>query len=501
MDIPQLQPLSFGELLDRVFSYYRRNFLLFFGIMAIPQAVLVAATTLMQAFQSRWLGGIKTAVPGRPLHPFANFHPSLIVAAFALMGVSMLFYAIAMGATAYAVSEIHLGRAVTVRAAYRKLAGRFWRIIGLMFNIGFRMALAFSLVGAGIALMTVLIPLAGKSLGVLAGVFVGLLVFLAFIASIILAVRFLLRYSFAICALVLENLRGGAAIRRSIALAKGNAGRIFVIGFLMSLITWTAAAILQGPFMVAGVVWAAKSHEIQPPFWMSAMSAFAGGLGQAATGSLVMVAIVLLYYDVRVRKEGFDLQLMMAALDSQSPEFASSENYVLPSEAPIAPTNIFVMVILTILTFGLYVSIWFVQKRSGLNQLNSNRKAGLALPIVALLFSGVVAMLNFGVGGNIPRIHDLELMWDATANLIADGLIGLLMVAQAFQVRAILEDHFQSYSQGPLAGSIALIHRSSISPLGTFFFGIFYLQYKINEMVEAWAQTQPALGANPVPAA
>ena len=53
MDLPQLQPLSFGELLDRVFTYYRRNFRLFVGIMAIPQAIVIAGSTLLQAFQPK----------------------------------------------------------------------------------------------------------------------------------------------------------------------------------------------------------------------------------------------------------------------------------------------------------------------------------------------------------------------------------------------------------------------------------------------------------------
>ena len=36
-----LRPLSLGELLDRTFFLYRRNFLLFFGLAVIPYVVLV----------------------------------------------------------------------------------------------------------------------------------------------------------------------------------------------------------------------------------------------------------------------------------------------------------------------------------------------------------------------------------------------------------------------------------------------------------------------------
>ena len=37
-----LRPLSLGELLDRCFFLYRKNFLLFAGIVALPHLVLLA---------------------------------------------------------------------------------------------------------------------------------------------------------------------------------------------------------------------------------------------------------------------------------------------------------------------------------------------------------------------------------------------------------------------------------------------------------------------------
>ena len=37
-----LRPLSLGEILDRTFGLYRRYFLLFIGISAIPQVLVLA---------------------------------------------------------------------------------------------------------------------------------------------------------------------------------------------------------------------------------------------------------------------------------------------------------------------------------------------------------------------------------------------------------------------------------------------------------------------------
>src|SRR5208282_3644084 len=37
-----LRPLSLGEILDRTFSLYRRNFVLFLGITALPHLLILA---------------------------------------------------------------------------------------------------------------------------------------------------------------------------------------------------------------------------------------------------------------------------------------------------------------------------------------------------------------------------------------------------------------------------------------------------------------------------
>ncbi len=55
------------------------------------------------------------------------------------------------------------------------------------------------------------------------------------------------------------------------------------------------------------------------PFWLQAPMAVTGGVGGAISGPLLVIALALLYYDTRVRKEGFDLQLMMDSLDEADP--------------------------------------------------------------------------------------------------------------------------------------------------------------------------------------
>ena len=46
-------------------------------------------------------------------------------------------------------------------------------------------------------------------------------------------------------------------------------------------------------------------------------------LSTSFVGPLLEIAFTLIYYDERVRKEGFDLQLMMANLESGAPTAAT----------------------------------------------------------------------------------------------------------------------------------------------------------------------------------
>jgi hypothetical protein len=505
VDIPQLQPLSFGELLDRVFTYFRRNFLLFFGLMAVPQALIVAITTALQALQFKFVAGAQAARTNHPVNPFSNLHLGMLIAGVALVTPAFLVYifvyTFVMAATTHAISEIHLGRPTSVRSAYRAVRGKVGSIAFVLLLLFLRGLAALVILAAGFFVGIGGIAVAGAALGPIAVGVLGVVGFFAAIAGFVLMFWFFLRYSFAVSVVILENLKGGAAIRRSIVLAEGNTGRIFVMSLLMGLVSATLAGILQGPFFVATAVMAYKNHLTQPPFWLTVCSNFAGGVGHAATGGLAILGIVLLYYDARVRKEGFDLQIMMAGVDGQLPEFEEPAGYLSPGDAPFSPMNLGVMIALSILTLGVYIPIWFIQKRSGINELNSERKVGLFLPILALILTSVIALLNFGVGAQIATVHNVELRWDWIANLVVIAVVEAVMLVQAFLVRSILEDHATGQNLGPLAGSMALMHRSSFSAIGTFFFGIFYLQYKINEMVETWPRTQLALGADPVPAA
>lgn len=316
----ELRPLSIGELLDRTFSYYRNNFWLFVGIVAAPQVAMVAVTLFMQSLRLTGPPPTPSKDPTEIIARFPNMMAGFAVTIVVLMLAAIIIYSLVQGAVAFALSEVHLGRLTTVNAAFRNLKGKAWRLIDVVISIGLRVAGIYILMMLGVVLI-VAIPA-----GMISGsgrpnpaviIILVVLIILATLAAIVLAPVLMMRYALAVPALVLENLTARQAIKRSVKLAKGNIWKIFLIFLLMYLITTVVISVFQGPFIVVSIVIAAR-HGV-PPMWLQIPSTISGGIGGTLSGPLIAIALTLLYFDARVRKEGFDLQLMMANLGAHTP--------------------------------------------------------------------------------------------------------------------------------------------------------------------------------------
>jgi hypothetical protein len=94
------------------------------------------------------------------------------------------------------------------------------------------------------------------------------------------------------------------------------------------IIAYVSIMIFQGPFYIA-LILAARHGQV--PIWLLSLNSVSGALAQALSGPLIMIGLVLLYYDIRVRKEAFDLQLMMSLVDSGGAQPASAAAATAPS--------------------------------------------------------------------------------------------------------------------------------------------------------------------------
>jgi hypothetical protein len=308
METTELRPLSLGELLDRTFTLYRRHFWLFVGIMAIPSAFSVPFNIEFLSMRSS-----KTGAPS----------PTLVTGAVLLVLVFFciywILYSLAIGATTFAVSETYLGRQATVRGAYRKVRNKLWGIIGLISSVTLRM-MGIGIIGIiGVAILIALtaalaVPFRGA--GAAGRVIVAVGIGLAYLGLMAFLMFWALRYAVSISALLLEKVSVREAIHRSVELTKGRRGQIFVAVLLSLIVGYAGVIVFQGPFLLARAI---SRPGGQQAAWITFSSSVLGAVGGAITMPLLMIVLVLCYYDTRIRREAFDLEFMMSSLDQSVP--------------------------------------------------------------------------------------------------------------------------------------------------------------------------------------
>ena len=301
--IESLRPMSLGELLDRTFLLYRRNFLLFVGIATVgPAAYLV--------FQLITIGS--AVVPARTSTPsavgLAAFGVGMLASLFIGIVVMLAGLAISQAATVRAVAAVHLGRTTTIINAYKALRGRIARVLAVFFLVMLLVAIATGgivMVTGIVASLAVVGGAQGGTAGAVAG---GLVAVVAVVIGVILAVTIYVRYSLSVQACVVEDLGVSASLKRSAILSKGARSRVLAVYFIFTILSVVIGFALSGA--AVAVVFLIKN-----PILTLVVTYLASFVASSLTSPLATIGLSLLYYDERVRKEAFDLQLMMATLD------------------------------------------------------------------------------------------------------------------------------------------------------------------------------------------
>jgi Membrane domain of glycerophosphoryl diester phosphodiesterase len=303
-----LRPLSVGEILDRTFTLYRGHFWLFAGIMAIPSSIHVPMNFYIFDF---WTRAITAQARGQVVTP----PPGVFAVYLVFMPLFWSLYSLGLGAMTNAVSDVYLGRATSIRAAYRKVFGRFWRLVGLIITVGLMIfGIMFAIMVTTMMVFGIVAAAIGSAggTGALAASIMVISMLAAFGGAFAAVAYVGMLFAVSIPALMVENQQVPTAIRRSVELTRGKRWSIFMGVLLTIMISYAAVMFFQGPFLLATVFLGMKGNV---PIWLSLVTALSGAAGGAVSSPLIMIVLVTFYYDLRIRKEAFDLQHMMATLD------------------------------------------------------------------------------------------------------------------------------------------------------------------------------------------
>jgi hypothetical protein len=238
--------------------------------------------------------------------PFlGRWGPSLVVWIVAFLALE-----IAHAATAMAVSNLHLERPSSIGSAYSAAKGSLLRVLWIAF-------IAFLLP------ILIAVPITLTVIGILSIIVIGsgsedtvTIVFSVhmLVAILVAPLRWWLRWSLVVPVTVLEGGGLRVSMRRSKALTHDRRGRVFLVYVLIVALTWVVGIICQVPFYLT-----MGSHGFRRPGLIGQTARLLQATGSfvsaSLVGALLTIALTLIYYDERVRREGFDMQLMMSALE------------------------------------------------------------------------------------------------------------------------------------------------------------------------------------------
>lgn len=275
----ELRPMGIGDILDTTFRMYRERFLPFLLIalvVYVPYAFLLALSAPFQTPAQPVFIPQATFSEGEmqtPTFDESNLvvKPNPVGAILGILGTiiyAFVLFPLCTAALVHNISASYLGEDLTAGQSYTRALPRLPGLLGTQ-------------------------------------ILVGLAVFAGFLLLIVPGIIFSLWFLVCVPVVILENKAGPSAMGRSRELMRGNLNKGFVLALVLTALGFIINFALQ---MLTTLV----------PMPHPSISIFISTMVAAVILPIQTAPWTLLYYDLRIRKEAFDLQKLSEAL-SQAP--------------------------------------------------------------------------------------------------------------------------------------------------------------------------------------
>lgn len=318
-----LRPLSIGDIYQGAFAAIKTNARTMFGFTAaLLGVVLVISIATNYAI-------INLVLPNylSPSSPYAAVFTSLS-GSFSQLGGSLLQVlatVLLSGLIVVAVSRSVLGRVASSKEVWERTKSKFLPLIGL--NIITSIISGLMMIIGIVVFFVLLASVAStaktdreflQDLGVS---LVGLLILM--VISALVSSYLSIKFSVASPAMVLENLGVFAAIGRSWSLTRGNFWRLFGINILTAIITSMVAGIFVGIADALGAIFIVVGSSSPEDVIASLNTTYILIMVMSTIAQLLILPFTssvnaLLYIDLRMRKEGLDVELRNAVAEQQA---------------------------------------------------------------------------------------------------------------------------------------------------------------------------------------
>ena len=246
---PLLLERSLGDILNETFVIYGRHFAKFLGLAG---AVQIPATLILLA-------------------PIENAAIYIILNLISLIALVSIF-----GATIYAVGQHYLTDSVTVVDCYRRL---IWRLVSM------------AILAAIFAVITIM--------GLLLLSFVGVTLYSFAVATMLILGAYIVP-ALVGPVVIIEGVKTIAALQRAFELARQNAMRMSWDLLVFFLVAFGLGFVLFTPFIL---FFPSETDALSRTLVVVSLIAPA-----VVVPPVLSIAITLLYYDLRVRNEGFNIE-------------------------------------------------------------------------------------------------------------------------------------------------------------------------------------------------
>ncbi len=267
-----LRAMGLGDMFDEAIKLYRQNFRTFIAIAAVLQIPLVVFGLLQLAI----LGPASLSdilVTGR-IQAQTGLTGFWLISNGVLQILNLLAFLVIQAALASAISERYMGRQVNWRNAYQVAWRCFWRVLWSTFL-------------ATVAMILLSVTVIGIPFAILFGI----------------------RWTLITQTIVLEGQGVRSSLSRSSKLVKGTWWRVLGVLMVAGIAQYMVAGIPSG--IIGGILGVMGAMAF--PGLLLVFTIVAGAIGsgiQILATPLLPTIVTLLYYDLRIRKEGYDREVM-----------------------------------------------------------------------------------------------------------------------------------------------------------------------------------------------
>ncbi len=318
-----LRPLSIGDIYQGAFAAIKTNARTMFGFTAaLLGVVLVISIATNYAIINLVLPNYVSADS-----PYATAFTSLS-GSFSQLGGSLLQVlatVLLSGLIVVAVSRSVLGRVASSKEVWERTKSKFLPLIGLNIITGIISGLMVIIgIVAFFALLASVASTAKTETELWQGMGIALVgIFILVVAGVVVSSYLSIKFSVASPAMVLENLGVFAAIGRSWSLTRGNFWRLFGINILTAIITSMVAGIFGGIASALSVIFVVAGSSSPEDAITSINTAYILTMVVSTIAQLLILPFTssvnaLLYIDLRMRKEGLDVELRNAVAEQQA---------------------------------------------------------------------------------------------------------------------------------------------------------------------------------------